>query len=147
MKYITTFIKRLFNSQSLIIKFFNNSPFKLDTKLTINTDSTYIIKHEDYLYLVNLIKNIIINAYSIDNNLNIWKITFTYINNDKKVVVSNTYLHCLSIDKIYHIDTKIFNDDIKIIIDDNATLTIDIINVPIDSNHYRSIILPYKNLI
>jgi hypothetical protein len=114
------YLQFLLNDQPLIINTYNNFPFKLDTRLTVNTDFKYSLKYKDYLFLVSLIKDIIVKNYNSDNTLDLWQVSFHFINNNNKLLISNTFIYCSS-DYLYHVDTKIFNNDINLIIDDNTT--------------------------
>jgi hypothetical protein len=78
MNYILKLLNFFKNNQSLIIKFSNILPFKLDTKITVNTDNLYTLKYKDYQHLVSIIKNTISNNYKLDNTLNLWEVSFYY---------------------------------------------------------------------
>ena len=53
----------------------------------------------------------------------------------------------MSTTSLFHINTKILNNDIVINIDDKDTLIIDIINLPIDGSQYKQLIKPMFNKI
>jgi len=61
-------------------------------------------------------------------------------------LISNTYIYCLSSELLFHVDTKIFNNDVKIVINDKDTLVVDIVNVTVDTSQYK-LLLNNKNKI